>query len=146
MKNFLFFPTLLFVMLIYACNGKDNKNSNNSSTDGKNSKDKFQDFEKQLTADSIFWQSKYAHSVDFLFKKNGTAISLFNGSEKWTGKWSFNKSTHTLEVAWTGNNQYSAKVDNWEVDWSKIYISGELREYGTDVLKKMTLLDNRFEQ
>lgn len=146
MKYFRFVSMLLLMMFSYACNnGKDNQNPGNSGTDRKESKDKFEDFEKQLTADSIFWQSKYAHSIDFIFKKDGTAISLMNGSEKWTGKWYFDKSTHTLEVAWTDNNQYSAKVENIEFDWSKIYISGQLREYGTDVLKKMKLLDNRFD-
>jgi hypothetical protein len=105
-------------------------------------------FESKVTEPVFFWQSEKRNiTTEFLFRKDGTVTALWHSlvaNEFEEGKWSFDKSSHNLQIAWRGTEQVSTEVKSVESDWSEISFSKDVYRFANTELRRMKLLDARF--
>jgi|GEM_PF-3426426 len=135
MKHLTKISFLLILFATISCNGSSNLSS-----------EQLNSFESELTAGGVFWQSEYGSYIDFLFKEDGKVHALTNGriNSILVGKWSFNKTSGELQIAWEGGQQYASTVENIGSNWETITFSLKIHEFGDKTLTRLKLLDDRF--
>jgi hypothetical protein len=105
------------------------------------------EFEDKLTETGYFWQSESGNIIEYLFYKNNTIVCITNGrlDDKTVGRWSFDKSTKTLEIAWYGGTQFSSSIESVKDNWATLIFSKEFHEYGDEIIRRLKLIDDRFD-
>ncbi|AWV98780.1 hypothetical protein DJ013_11580 [Arcticibacterium luteifluviistationis] len=106
-------------------------------------------FEKLLTADGYFWQSKNSRAcaVEILFRKDKTATVLAENNQTYIrGNWTFDKSMNKLQIAWEGSDQVFTEVATVNAEGTEISFTKDVYFVCGNNLKRLNLLDKRFEE
>lgn len=113
-------------------------------------KEELVQIKKSLMEDGFFWQDD---KDEFLFLQNGDLYGLLDDSysrdTERSGKWYFDEKNGILQLAWKGKVQIASKVNYITEDLNEINFRGAFTfqaEYNSVHLKKMKLLDDRFDK
>jgi hypothetical protein len=146
MKNFKFFAILLTLIVGFGCNNTETSDMQTAATI---SQEQLDTIENQLTVDGYFWQSENSGvcSAEILFRKDGTATALGHEDQTYVrGNWSFNKSTNKLQIAWENAEQVLTAVVSVNSEASEISFTNHVFFVCGTNLKRLNLLDTRFEE
>lgn len=137
---------LMFLVAVIPLSCNNNDGNVAKENEAKLTQEQIDNFESKLTEEGYFWKSGIS---EFLFKNDGTVTSLTHGYGNPSvelGKWAFDKTTAVLQIAWAKSSQTSAKVYEVKNDWSVVYTTDKIYNYGNYGIERMKLLDNRFNQ
>jgi hypothetical protein len=146
MNNFKFFTILFTSIIVFSCN--DDKTSD-KKTFVKITQEQLDTVEKQLTTNGYFWQSKnsLACRVEILFREDGTATALGQDNKTYVkGNWTFDKSTNKLQIAWENADQVLTEVVSINAEGTEISFSNHVYFVCGTKLKRLNLLDKRFDE
>ncbi|WP_341227446.1 hypothetical protein [uncultured Arcticibacterium sp.] len=146
MKNFKYLTLFLTMIVAIGCNRNQTSKKETSTTITQNQLD---DFEKLLTADGYFWQSKNSRActVEVLFRKDKTATVLAENNQTYIkGNWTFDKAANKLQIAWEGSDQVLTEVTSINPEGTEISFTKDVYFVCGNNLKRLNLLDKRFDE
>lgn len=133
-------------MVALACNSST---SNKEQTQREVTQEQIDTLESQLTAEGYFWQSKNSRAcnVEILFRKDGSATVLAENNQTYIkGNWTFNKTTNKLQIAWEGSDQVLTELTSINAEGTEISFTKDVYFVCGNNLKRLNLLDKRFDE
>ena len=146
MKNFKYFTILLTIIVAFGCNSNTTGDKQISTPV---TQEQLDNIEKQLTADGYFWQSQNSLPcrAEILFRKDGTATALGQGNKIYVkGNWTFDKASNILQIAWENSDQLLTEVASVNAEGTEISFTKHVYFVCGTNLKRLNLLDTRFEE